>query len=141
MPYNITLAGDIQHCFPDLGTARSEILELRGQGKKPRLYYSASFDHLGCEINDYGTLISDYTHLSWSDFAMLLPHFEACWSVVDDELSSPTYRLVDVFVLLCGRTHHLADMHYPLGEELPDYLRVRTTILRVTQGLMDPNDL
>lgn len=141
MPYNITLAGDIQHCFPDLGTARSDILELRGQGQKPRLYYSTSFEHLGCEIDDYGTRIPDYTHISWNDFSMLLPHFEACWSVVDDELSSPTYRLVDVFVLFCGRSHHLADMHYPRGEEVPDYLRVRTTILRVTQGLMDPDDL
>ncbi|MDZ4020657.1 hypothetical protein [Pseudomonas sichuanensis] len=141
MPYNITLAGDIQHSFPDLGTARSDILELRGQGQKPRLYYSTSFEHLGCEIDDYGTRIPDYTHMSWSDFAMLLPRVDACWSVVDDELSSPNYRLVDVFVLFCSRTLHLADMHYPRGEELPSYLRVRTTILRVTQGLMDPNDL
>ncbi|HBP6355203.1 TPA: hypothetical protein L6A66_10705 [Pseudomonas aeruginosa] len=141
MPYSITLAGDIQHCYPDLGTARSDILELRGQGQKPRLYYSTSFEHLGCEIDDYGTPIPEYTHISWNDFAKLLPHFEACWSVVDDELSSPTYRLVDVFVLFCGCSHHLADMHYPRCETVPDYLRVRTTFLRVTQGLMDPDEV
>ncbi len=54
MPYCITVAGDIQQCFPDFATARSDIQELRNQGQKPRLYYSTSFAHLGCEIDDNG---------------------------------------------------------------------------------------
>lgn len=57
MPYCITVAGDIQQCFPDFATARSDIQELRNQGQKPRLYYSTSFAHLGCEIDDNGVRI------------------------------------------------------------------------------------
>lgn len=141
MPYCITVAGTIRQCFPDFATARSDVLVLRDQGEKPRLYYSTSFERLGCEIDDNGARIPDYTDMAWCDFAKLLPHFASSWSVPDDELSNSTCRLVDVFVLLCGHTYHLADMHYRRGQELPEYLRVKTNILRVIQGLMDPNDL
>ena len=141
MPYYTTVAGDIQQCFPDFGTAHSDILELLNQGQKPRLYYSTSFASLGCEIDDHGARIQDYTYMSWSDFISLLPHLDSSWSVTDDELSNDRYCLVDVYSQLCGRTHHLADMAYARGKVTPKDLRVNTRILRVTQGLMDPNDL
>lgn len=141
MPYCITVAGDIQQCFPDFATARSDIQELRNQGQKPRLYYSTSFAHLGCEIDDNGVRIPDYTNMQWCDYAKLLPHFASSWSITDDELSNDRYRLVDVYAQLSGREYHLADMAYARGEITPKDLRVNTRLIRVIQGLMDPNDL
>lgn len=141
MPYYTTVAGDIQQCFPDFATARSDIQELRNQGQKPRLYYSTSFAHLGCEIDDNGVRIPDYTNMQWCDYAKLLPHFASSWSITDDELSNDRYRLVDVYAQLSGREYHLADMAYARGEITPKDLRVNTCLIRVIQGLMDPNDL
>ncbi|WP_438299553.1 hypothetical protein [Pseudomonas sp. NMS19W] len=141
MPYSITIAGNIHHCFPDFETARSDVLELRSQGHKPRLYVSTTFECLGCEIDDVGERIPDYTHTAWSDFANLLPNFDSAWSIEDDDLLNSAYRFVDVFVLLNGHTFHLADMRYTRGEEFPDHLLVKTHLLRVLQDLMDPNEL
>ncbi len=141
MPYCITVAGDIQQCFPDFDSAHSDILRLREQGLKPRLYYSSSFQSLGCEIDDLGMQVRDYTQLSWHNLMSFLPAFDASWSVEDQEPSNMAYRAVDVYVLLCGRTHHFGDMHYPHGEIIPSYLRVNTHLVRVAQGLMDPLEL
>jgi hypothetical protein len=71
----------------------------------------------------------------------LLPHFETTWSVVDEELSNDRYLLVDVYAQLGGRTFLLGDMHYPRGKVFPDYLSINTRLIRVTKGLMDPDDL
>ena len=141
MPFFITVAGAIRQCFPDFASARSIVLELRDQGQKPRLYYSTSFEHLGCEIDDHSALIQDYTDMGWCDFAKLLSQVDSSWSVTDDDLSNDRDRHVDVYVLLSGRNHHLAEMAYVLGKIIPKELRVNTRVLRVTQGLMDPNDL
>lgn len=141
MPYCITVAGNIQRCFPDFATARSDVLELRVQGQKPRLFYSTSFERLGCELDDNGAQIRDYTDMTWCNFAKLLPHLASSWSVTDDELSNDRYRFVDVYALIRGCKHHLADMTYARGKITPKDLRVNTHLIRVIQGLMDPNDL
>ena len=93
MPFFITVAGAIRQCFPDFATARSIVLELRDQGQKPRLYYSTSFEHLGCEIDDHSALIQDYTDMGWCDFAKLLSQVDSSWSVTDDDLSNDRDRL------------------------------------------------
>ncbi len=79
--------------------------------------------------------------MNWCDFAKLLSQVDSSWSVTDDDLSNDRDRHVDVYVLLSGRNHHLAEMAYVLGKIIPKELRVNTRVLRVTQGLMDPNDL
>lgn len=141
MPFILTVAQNIKRSHPDFSSAYTDLLELRYHGDKPRLFYAASFASPRCELDDEGAYLRDYTDMSYCDFEKLLPHFESAWSVKDNELSSSTSRVVDVFVLLCGRTFHLGDIHYPRNEMVPSHLRVHTHLLRVTQGLMDPGEL
>lgn len=141
MPYCITIAGDIQHSFTKLSSAQVTIQELRDQGSKPRLYYSTSFERLGCEIDDDGTAIPDMTTMSWCEF-MLVIHQASCpWSATFDELSGDGFTFVEVFSEVAGRTHLLAELTYVTGQSMTNTIQVNTGLLRVMQGLMAAGDL
>jgi len=140
MPHSIVTDGKVLRAHLDFETALNDILQLRSEGLKPRLFYSTTFATVGVELDDQGVSIEDFTRMSWCAFQDVLSNIDTPWSDDDDDFLLTDHRSVSVFGMIAGRPRLIAEIVYSRGESTPASLNVRTPVLRILRGLMDPSD-